>query len=64
MVSTKYLLRYKDKEKKGKEMSKRRTEGKRKKIGDGGCAFAQRSHTTRDLYLLSKLKAPGLSTKK
>jgi len=45
-------------------MSKRRTEGKRKKIGDGGCTFAQRSHVMKDLYLLSKLKAPGLSTRK
>jgi len=51
MVSTKYLLRYKDKEKKGKEMSKRRTKRKRKKIGDGSCAFARRSYATRDLYV-------------
>jgi len=34
------------------------------KRGNEGCAFAQRSHTAMDSYLLSKLKAPGLSARK
>ena len=37
---------------------------KQKKLGDGDYAFAPRSHTAIGSYLLSKLNASGLFTRK
>jgi len=39
-------------------------EEKQKKLGDKDCAFAPRSHTAIGPYLLSKLNASGLFTRK
>jgi len=68
VVSTQYLLIYEKRlYKERRKVENRETmkeEEKRKRLGDGGCTFAPRSHTAMGPYPLSKLNASGLSTRK
>jgi len=68
MVSTQYLLIYEKRlYKERKKVENRETmkkEKKQKRPDDRGCTFAPRSHTMMEPYLLSKLNALGLSTRR